>query len=170
MIQVTEDSYLGDIISGDGKNTKTIEKRISKGLGIISEIMNILEKVTLGEYNFPTALLLRESIFLNGILTNAEIWYGISKAEIKALEDLDTSLLRKIFNTKSTIPAEALYLELGCLNISTILKARRLNYLKYLVNRNEKEMIHKFFFAQWNHPTTNDWTMQARQDLTDFDL
>ena len=170
MIQVTEDSYLGDIISGDGKNTKTIEKRISKGLGIISEIMNILEKVTLGEFYFPTALLLRESMFLNGILTNAEIWYGISKAEIKELEDLDSSLLRKILKTKCSVPAEALYLELGCLNISTILKARRLNYLHYLVNRDEKEMLHKFFYAQWNHPTPNDWTIQARQDLTDFGL
>ena len=132
MIQVTEDSYLGDIISGDGKNSKTIAKRISKGLGIISEIMNILEKVTLGEFYFPTALLLRESMFLNGILTNAEIWYGLSNAEIKELEDLDVSLLRKILKTKFSIPAEVLYLELGCLNITTILKARRLNFLTTL--------------------------------------
>ena len=145
-------------------------KRISKGLGIISEIMNILEKVTLGEFYFPTALLLRESMFLNGILTNAEIWYGLSNAEIKELEDLDVSLLRKILKTKFSIPAEALYLELGCLNITTILKARRLNFLHYLVNRDESEMLYKFFSAQWNHPSENDWTTQARQDLADFGL
>ena len=67
MAEVSEDSYLGDIISGDGKHGKTIKKRLGKGMGIISEIMNILEKVTLGEFYFSTAILLRESMFLNGI-------------------------------------------------------------------------------------------------------
>ena len=77
------------------KNSKNIKKRISKGLGIISDITNILEKVTLGEYYFSTAILLRESMFVNGILTNAEIWYGLTKAEVGELEDLDEQLLRK---------------------------------------------------------------------------
>ena len=71
MEKVSEDTYLGDVISDDGKNMKNIKKRISKGLGIISEIMNILEKVTLGKHYFTTAVLLRESLFLNGILTNS---------------------------------------------------------------------------------------------------
>ena len=68
--QVSEDTYLGDIISEDGKNHKNIKNRISKGWGIISEVMNILENVSLGEHYFSTAMLLRESLFLNGILTN----------------------------------------------------------------------------------------------------
>ena len=132
--------------------------------------MNILEKVTLGEFYFSTAILLRESMFLNGILTNAEIWYGLTKSDMKELEDLDISLLRKILNSKCSVPAEALYLELGCLNINTIIKARRLNFLHYLVTRNKNEMLYKFFKAQWNHPTANDWTEQAKQDLIDFGL
>ena len=74
MVEVNEDTYLGDIISSDGKNSKNIKKRISKGIGIISDIMNILEKVTLGKYFFSTAKLLRESMIVNGILTNAEIY------------------------------------------------------------------------------------------------
>ena len=82
----------------DGKNTKSIQNRIGKGIGIISEIMNILEKVTLGEHYFSTALLLRESLFINSVLSSSEIWYDLSRAEIKQLEDLDLSLLRKIMN------------------------------------------------------------------------
>ena len=30
-----DDMYLGDIISGFGKNKKNVEKRISKGIGIV---------------------------------------------------------------------------------------------------------------------------------------
>ena len=69
----------------------------TKGLGIIAEMMNILEKVTLGQHYFTTAVLLRESLFLNGILTNSEIWYGLSNSEIKEFENLDHILLRKVF-------------------------------------------------------------------------
>ena len=52
MVEVDHDTYLGDIVSADGKNTRNVRKRISKGIGIISDIMNILEKVTFGEYYF----------------------------------------------------------------------------------------------------------------------
>ena len=38
MQKVTSDEYLGDIISADGTNTLNIAKRVSKGLGIITEI------------------------------------------------------------------------------------------------------------------------------------
>ena len=31
-------------------------------------------------------------------------------------------------------------------------------------------MLYKFFSAQWSHPSENDWTTQARQDLVDFGL
>ena len=88
MIHVTEDTYLGDIISSDGRNTKNITSRIHKGHGKITEIMTILETTPLGPHYFKTALLLRESLFLNSILTNADIWVGLTNEEIKQFEDL----------------------------------------------------------------------------------
>ena len=53
-----EQSYLGDIISADGRNTKNIQNRIARGTGVICEILNILNTVTLGEHYFYTAMLL----------------------------------------------------------------------------------------------------------------
>ena len=47
MKEVSHDSYLGDIISADGKNEKTVKQRLGRGIGIINEIMNILGKVSL---------------------------------------------------------------------------------------------------------------------------
>ena len=99
--------------------------------------MNILEATPLGYSYFKTAILLRESMFLNSILTNAGIWVGLTKDEIKQFEDLDIILLRNIFKTPFSVPAEALYLELGILNIGTLIKAMRCNYLQYLVKESE---------------------------------
>ena len=171
MQQVSEETYLGDILSEDGRNTKNFKQRISKGLGIITKIMSMLESVTLGEHYFSTAMLLRESMFLNGILTNSEIWYGLSSSEIGELDELDRSLLRQILNTKISTPAESLFLELGCLDVETVIKSRRINYLHYLVTRDSAEMLSKFFLTQWKYPcNSKEWTEQVRADLDDFGI
>ena len=163
METVQEDTYLGDVISGDGKNTKNISKRIAKGLGIISSITNLLDKISLGSFYFEMAILLRESMFLNGILTNAEIWHNVQKKEIEELEELDRSLLRKILHVPITTPKESLYLEMGILPIGTVIKARRIMYLYYLVNLDKTEMLYKFFITQWNNPIRGDWVELVKE-------
>ena len=50
MPDVTEDVYL------DGKITKNVKSRISKGLGIINQILNLLENITFWCHFFETAL------------------------------------------------------------------------------------------------------------------
>ena len=170
IIQVDKDSYLGDIISNTGKNLENVKSRLAKGMGIISQIMSILDRITVGKHYFETALLLRESMFINSILVNAEIWYGMSNTDIQNLCKLDQSLLRKILNAQISTPIESLYLELGCTDIETILKGRRLVYLHYLTQRNSETMLKRFFLTQWKYPTCGDWTEQVRLDLDEFGL
>ena len=164
MGQVQEDVYLGDIISHDGSNSKNIKSRVGKGLGKISDIVNILETVSFGSHYFEIAITLRESMFLNAILTNADIWYNLKNSEVEELEELDRCLLRKIFNVKISCPKEALFLESGVTPIGVIVKSRRLNYLNYLVKEDQSSMLSKFFYAQWNHEVKNDWTTQVIWD------
>ena len=73
MPEVSEENYLGDILSSDGKNSKNIRNRISKGIGIIAQIMNILDDVCFGPFYFEIALLLRDSMLINGTTNNTEI-------------------------------------------------------------------------------------------------
>ena len=169
--QNSEDTYLGDIISEDGQNSKNIRNRVAKGVGIITKIMGSLEKITMGEHKVSTALLMRESQFNNGILTNSDVWYGLSKEDVNQLEILDRNLFRQVFATPVSTPTESLYLELGILDIETIIKSRRINYLHYLCTRNESEMLYKFFSTQWRLPTNRkDWTEMVKADLEDFDI
>ena len=170
MESVKFDTYLGDIISEDGKNTRNIQSRISKGVGKITQILNILDTISLGEYYMETAILLRESMFLNGILTNAEIWYGLTKEDIKQFEDLDLTLLRKLLKVPFSTPSEAFYLELGIIPIGVIIKARRVNYLHYILTREESEMLYTFFITQWHNETPGDWTQQIKIDLEDLQI
>jgi hypothetical protein len=170
MKQVNEDTYLGDLIRSDGRNTSSLKNRVSRGLGCISQITNLLERVSFGKYYFQIALSLREAIFLNSILTNIEVWYGLRKYEIEELESLDRLLLCQILALPQTTPTEGLFLETGCLNIGTIVKMRRLNFLQYLLKCDENSMLSKFFHTQLMFPVKDDWSEQARQDLMDFNI
>ena len=170
MHTIQHTKYLGDIVSANAKNDLNIQDRVAKGMGNVTRVMHILEKVTLGSHYFETALLLRESIFLSSLLTNSESWHGISASHINKLESVDKLLLRKILKTPISTPIEAIYLELGILTIGTIIKARRINFLHYLLRREESEMIHQVFRVQWNHPVKNDWTILVKKDLDDFKI
>ena len=170
MEKVDSDEYLGDIISNNGKNTKNIQKRVAKGLGIISQIMDLLKNVCFGRHFFEIAKTLRETMFVNGVLTNCEVWHNVNESEITKLEEVDRLLLRKIFQVQSTCPMEALYLELGCIPLGITIKSRRLNYLHHLITRAEEEMIKKTFTTQWNNPTRGDWSEQVRDDLNTFGM
>ena len=100
MQKISHDKYLVDIVSADGKNDLNICSRASKGMGIVNQVMNMLDRVTFGSNYFTTVMLFRESIFLNGILTNAESWHGLTNSHIGQLESVDRLLLRQVLNTQ----------------------------------------------------------------------
>ena len=169
--KVKSDTYLGDVISNDGKNKLNIEARVSKGLGLVSQIMDILKCVSFGAHFFEIAVTLRNSILINGMLTNSEVWYGLTTNDVTQLEEVDRLLLRQILSVASTCPVEALYLELGCVPLGFIIQSRRVNYLHHLVTRNEKEMLYQFFNTQWEFPAKkNEWTVQVKKDLDELGL
>ena len=164
------DTYLGDIISSDGCNKSNIMDRVGKAIGIMNKIINILDTVSFGAYYFKIFNLLRESMFVNGTLTNADVWYGLEKNDLKELEDLDRQLIRRVFNCPISTPQEAGHLELGLLPLSCIVKERRVNYLQYLLKTDKSKMLYRFFMAQWESPVKNDWTQQIRSDLSDLGI
>ena len=170
MLEVTEDTYLGDILSCDGKNSKNISERISKGLGIISQIFNLLDNISFGPYLFEIAVLLRNSMLINGTLTNAEIWYNFSKQEIGEFEKMDKLSFSRLLEVPGSTPYESFFLELGVLPVTAIVKARRINYLYSILQREAGSMLNSFFITQWNNPTRGDWTEEVKSDLEDFGI
>ena len=115
-------------------NKLNITKRISKGFGKIAQIISMIESISLGKHYFRIAVLLRDSLFLSSILNNSEVWYKVTEGEIEELELLDRTPLKRIFCVPNSTPSAAIYLETGCMRISTIIKARRANFLHYLAN------------------------------------
>ena len=170
--KVSFDKYLGDIVSGDSLNKRNIEAKTSKGMGIINQIMILLEEICLGQYYCETAVLLRESMFVNGILFNfnIEACYGLTKEDINALEILNRVLMRKILSAHSKTPVEAMYLELGCIPLEFIIKSRRLNFLHYILTRKENDLLKNFFKVQSKYPVKNDWVHTVKEALRELKI
>ena len=139
--QLEETEYLGDNVRADGKNTSTVKVRVGKGFGLVSEILMILKTISFGRKHFEIAKVLRDARLINGILTNAEVWYSLGKMEVAELEKVDKLFLRKLLAVSDAVPSESLYLELGLIPISVILKSRRVLFLHYLIKLNKDEML-----------------------------
>ena len=59
MTESVKEKYLGDIVDQSGKVRSTIEERRSKGYGIVSEILAIVNDIPLGQYKMEIGLMLR---------------------------------------------------------------------------------------------------------------
>ena len=101
--KIIEDSekekYVGDIISRNGKPDENIAARRSKGFGIASDILSILDEVLIGSQRIEAGPCMREGMLLNGILTNSEVWIGLNENHYRELEQVDEYLLRRILNS-----------------------------------------------------------------------
>ena len=74
-----EETYLGDIISNKGTLEATIKARKLKGYSYISEIRALLSDMPFGHRRVEVGRILRDAMFVNGILCNSEAWHNISE-------------------------------------------------------------------------------------------
>ena len=167
---VSEEKYVGDIVSNDGKHSKNVALRRSKGIGISNEIMTILSSMCLGPYYFIIALILRQAMLISVLLFNADTWLRLSKEDIKKLEGVDLMFLRKLLKTPISTPKVALYLETGCVPLRYIIKAKRIMFLHHILTRHNTSLIQRVFVAQVNKPGKGDWCQVVREDLNSIGL
>ena len=167
---MTSEKYLGDIISNNGKIDENIEDRVNKGKGRINSIISLLEEISFGVNYFEMALLFRESMLINSLLSSSESLYNVEKKHIDKFEACDKELFSKIFGVPSTISYEAFYLETGCLPIKYILQGRRRMYYWALLNKPNTELVKKVFEVQKQFTTKNDWILQIENDLKSLDI
>lgn len=81
---------------------------MAKAQGIIKQLKSMLEEMFFGSYVFEVAIILRNSLFVNSILTNMEASYGLTDSKLEKLEKCDEQLLRAVLECPMTTPREML--------------------------------------------------------------
>ena len=131
-------THLGDILNRSGDINDTITAREMKAKGINSQIFSMLNSLSLGMFYFDIALVMRDAMLINAILTNSESWPFISKKNMNTLESADSQLMQKIFNSHSKTVRESYFIETGKLEIKHIIGKRKLLYLWHIFTRKKR--------------------------------
>ena len=136
----------------------------------MSEIISVLNQVSLGHFYFEIALVLRDSMLISKLIYSSEIWYNVSKDQYSKLEEIDEMYFRRIFELPKSTPRIGLYIECGKIPAKYIIKTRRILYLWHILHLDENELLFKFYLAQKLKPGKNDWVPAVFKDLEEIDL
>ena len=115
-------------------------------------------------------MVLRNSLLISSLLTNAEAWYNLSSTDVTELERVDEDLLRKVLECPISTPREMLYLDLGVSPIRNIIRSRRFNFLQYIMQEEKDSLIYTFLKAQMDNSVRNDWCLTVAQDIEVYKL
>ena len=130
----------------------------------------MLKEISFGHYYFSMTMLFRTTILMNGMLCSSEALYGITNTHIAQLESVDTMLFKSVFQSPSSTPIAAYFLEAGAIPVRFILKGRRLMYLWTILQKNDEELVSKVFKAQKLFPVKDDFVNQVNADMEDVGL
>ena len=102
LMQLSEkQTYLGDIYTVDFKIDENIKMRHNKGMKIVNNIITIVKNISYGYYSFEIALVLRNSLLLNGISYNVETLFNLKQKHIESLEECDKYFWRQLFRPQT---------------------------------------------------------------------
>ena len=118
-----------------------------------------------GKWRIQIGLLLRDAMFVNGILFNSEAWYAIKPKHMDELEQIDQTLMRFIIGAQSKVPSEMLYIETATIPLKHVISIRQMLYFQSLVARADDELIKKVYEAQKTNPVKGDWILQLKEDF-----
>ena len=165
-----KEKYLGDQLSSSAKIKETIDERVAKGYGVVSEILAILDEIPLGKYKLEIGLKLRQAMLLNGVLYNSEAWHAVKKDDIKPLERVDECLLRSLLQSHPKTPIEFLYLETGSISISHIIASRRMMYLRTILCREDEELTKRIYREQEKNTTKGDFAELVKDNFKKYKI
>ena len=144
---------------------KNINEMKNKSIWITNTIFDKMKTLNLGKYYFESALILLKVILRSSILFASETYYNLKETEIRTLERIEESFLRKLFKTTTGCPISQLYLETGHYPARFEVFRRRLLFLQNILKEKSDSLILKFVTLQLENPRKGDWASSCIQAL-----
>ena len=165
-----EQKYLGFVLSSTGDNMANIRKMEQKSIGVIKSTLNKLNSLNLKQYYFECSVILLNVMLRSSILYASEMYYELKETEVRHLERIEETYLRKVLNTTKGCPITQLYLAVGHTPARFEIQKMRLLYLKYILEEDDTSLLSKFFKLQLEFPTKGDWATTCMNDLKELNI
>ena len=88
--------YLGFVISCKGDNMANIRTMKGKAIGVTRKILSKLQSLNLKHYYFECSKIFMNVMLRATILYAADMYYGLKESELRQLERLEESYMRKV--------------------------------------------------------------------------
>ena len=163
--KVKEQKYLGFIISASGDNMANISAIKKKSIGTIRSIFSRLDSLKLKKYYFECAKIFMNVMLRGSILYACETYYDLKESELRQIERIEETYMRKVFNTTRGCPIIQLYLEFSQIPARFEIMKIRLLFLQTILTEKEDSMILKFINLQKEQPVKGDWLSTCLSDL-----
>ena len=170
MEKTDEYKYLGFIISCSGNNMVNIRKVKNKSIGVIQTIFAKLSSLNLNQYYFECGKILMNSILRGTILYASDMYYDLKENEVRQIERIEESFMRKLLKTNKGCPISSLYLEIGQTPARFEIMKMRLLYLKYILEQPETSNVLQMLRMQLKIPSSGDWASTCVKNLEYLDL
>ena len=137
----------------------------NKSIGIIKQTFNLLKSLNLQKYYLECAIIFMNCMLRSSILYAADTYYDMKESELRALERIEETFLRKLLKTSKGCPITQLYLSVGQYPARYEIMKMRLFFMKYILDEDEESLLHTFFMLQLKQPTRGDWVSNCLNDL-----
>ena len=124
----------------------------------------------LRKFTIEGAMIYLNSLLGSSILFAAEATYNLKENEVRLLERIEESLLRKIFDTGKGCPIYQLYFEAGHLPARIQIKRMKLVFYQYILKQDETSLLFRFLMSQKSYPRKGDWYSEVQIILKDFEI
>merc|ERR1712106_1206423 len=111
------------------------------------------------------ALILRNSLLLNGILYSVEAIVKLEPNHVKTLKYCDNYFWQQIYNTPQSAAKEGYHIESCTTPIRFIILGRKFMFLWTLLNKSDEELAKRVLLARSLIKTDNSWVEIIKQDL-----
>ena len=168
--KVTEQKYLGFVLSSTGSNMANIGEVKKKAIGVVKSALNKLNSMNLSKYYFECSIIILNVMVRSSILYASELYYDLKESELRHLERIEEGYLRKVLNTTKGCPIVQLYLAVGHHPARFEIQKMRLLYLKYILHENDDSLLSNFLKLQLEQPTKGDWASSCMKDLRELEM
>ena len=110
-----------------------ISEMKKKAIWIKKKVFSKLNDLNLKKYYFECAIVFLNVMLRSSILYACETYYNLKESELRELERIEESFLRKMFKTSRGCPISQLYLEAGQVPARFQAKKNRLLFLQYIL-------------------------------------
>ena len=157
-------NFLGTWIDKSGKCELNIKKRKEKCEMVLTKVLQMASQNKVGNLSTTIKIELYTVIIIPILLYNMEAWGNMTEGNLKSLEQIQASFLKRLLKLPKTTPYLGMLYEIGVWRIVDVLLYKKMMLLHNIIHSDDKRIIKRIIIDQDNYSYPGCWLEVARKE------